>query len=194
VDFLETLVEAARQVRTGPPEADPPAFYGPLIRRSAVEVFLREQEALKARGGVMWLEGKALGGAGNFVSPGIWEVNPEVEPDAEIFAPLLRVVRVKDLSAAIEAANSTRYGLAAALLSTHAEDWARAQVELRAGVLNWNQPTTAATSAAPFGGIGLSGNHRPSAYFAVDYCAYPVAILESPQPSDGPWPPGLLPA
>jgi succinylglutamic semialdehyde dehydrogenase len=101
---------------------------------------------------------------------------------------------VKDLSAAIEAANSTRYGLAAALLSTHAEDWARAQVELRAGVLNWNQPTTAATSAAPFGGIGLSGNHRPSAYFAVDYCAYPVAILESPQPSDGPWPPGLLPA
>jgi succinylglutamic semialdehyde dehydrogenase len=39
---------------------------------------------------------------------------------------------------------------------------------------------TGASSAAPFGGIGASGNHRPSAYYAADYCAYPVASLEQP--------------
>ena len=38
--------------------------------------------------------------------------------------------------------------------------------------------TNGASSAAPFGGIGLSGNHRPSAFYAADYCAYPVASSE----------------
>ena len=36
-----------------------------------------------------------------------------------------------------------------------------------------------ASSAAPFGGVGQSGNHRPSAYYAADYCAYPVTSFES---------------
>jgi succinylglutamic semialdehyde dehydrogenase len=31
----------------------------------------------------------------------------------------------------------------------------------------------------PFGGLGESGNHRPSAYYAADYCAYPVASFEA---------------
>ena len=50
------------------------------------------------------------------------------------------------------------------------------------GVINWNRPTNGASSAAPFGGVGLSGNHRPSAYYAADYCAYPVASSEMDQP------------
>ena len=37
---------------------------------------------------------------------------------------------------------------------------------------------TGAVSSNPFGGSGLSGNFRPSAYFAADYCAYPVASIE----------------
>ncbi|MCA1748254.1 MAG: N-succinylglutamate 5-semialdehyde dehydrogenase, partial [Sphingomonadales bacterium] len=43
-----------------------------------------------------------------------------------------------------------------------------------------NAPTNGASSASPFGGIGFSGNHRPSAYYAADYCAYPVASAEAP--------------
>ncbi|MED5649897.1 N-succinylglutamate 5-semialdehyde dehydrogenase, partial [Enterobacter hormaechei] len=46
-----------------------------------------------------------------------------------------------------------------------------------------NKQLTGAASSAPFGGIGASGNHRPSAYYAADYCAYPVASLESPSVS-----------
>jgi len=53
---------------------------------------------------------------------------------------------------------------------------------VRAGVVNWNRPTTGASSAAPFGGIGASGNHRPSAFYAADYCAFPVAGLEAAEP------------
>ena len=57
--------------------------------------------------------------------------------------------------------------------------WRQFQVQARAGIVNWNRPTTGAASSAPFGGIGKSGNHRPSAYYAADYCAYPVASIES---------------
>jgi succinylglutamic semialdehyde dehydrogenase len=49
----------------------------------------------------------------------------------------------------------------------------------RAGIVNWNKQLTGAASTAPFGGVGASGNHRASAYYAADYCAYPVASLES---------------
>jgi succinylglutamic semialdehyde dehydrogenase len=76
--------------------------------------------------------------------------------DEEWFGPLLQVVRVKDFDAAIKAANNTEFG-----------------------IVNWNRPTTGAASSAPFGGVGKSGNLRPSAYYAADYCAYPVASIET---------------
>ncbi|MFP1495713.1 hypothetical protein ACLB1Q_03515 [Escherichia coli] len=41
-------------------------------------------------------------------------------------------------------------------------------LEARAGIVNWNKPLTGAASTAPFGGIGASGNHRPSAWYAAD--------------------------
>jgi succinylglutamic semialdehyde dehydrogenase len=34
---------------------------------------------------------------------------------------------------------------------------------------------------APLGGLGLSGNHRPGAYYAADNCAYPVVSGEADQ-------------
>ncbi|NBP88759.1 MAG: aldehyde dehydrogenase family protein, partial [Planctomycetia bacterium] len=51
---------------------------------------------------------------------------------------------------------------------------------VRAGLINWNRQTTGASSRLPFGGIGHSGNHRPSGFYAIDYCSYPVASLEQP--------------
>jgi succinylglutamic semialdehyde dehydrogenase len=51
--------------------------------------------------------------------------------------------------------------------------------QIRAGIVNWNRQTTGASGKLPFGGCGMSGNHRPSAYYAVDYCSFPVASLEA---------------
>jgi succinylglutamic semialdehyde dehydrogenase len=89
------------------------------------------------------------------------------------------VQRVAGFDDALRAANATAYGLAAGLLSDDAGLWQRFQAEARAGIVNWNRPTTGAASSAPFGGIGKSGNHRPSAYYAADYVAYPVASIEN---------------
>ena len=103
-------------------------------------------------------------------------------PDVELFGPLLQVIRVDDFDAAIAEANATRFGLSASLIGGTPQDYNRFWANVRAGVINWNRPTNGASSAAPFGGVGLSGNHRPSAFYAADYCAYPVASAEMDQP------------
>ena len=94
---------------------------------------------------------------------------------------MLQMIRVPDFDAAIAEANATRFGLSAALVGGAPELYDRFWANVRAGVVNWNRPTNGAPSNAPFGGVGLSGNHRPSAYYAADYCAYPVVSTEAEQ-------------
>ena len=114
-----------------------------------------------------------------FVTPAIIECTNIAEfPDDEHFGPLLKVFRYTDFDAAIDQGNDTDYGLSAGLLSDNAADYDHFLRRIRAGIVNWNRPITGASSAAPFGGIGASGNHRASAYYAADYCAYPVASVE----------------
>jgi succinylglutamic semialdehyde dehydrogenase len=100
-------------------------------------------------------------------------------PDEEIFGPVLQLIRVKDFDSAINEANATRFGLAASLVGGSPEMYDKFWANVRAGVINRNKPTNGAPSNAPFGGVGLSGNHRPSAFYAADYCAYPVTSSES---------------
>ncbi|MDQ3478493.1 MAG: aldehyde dehydrogenase family protein, partial [Pseudomonadota bacterium] len=96
-----------------------------------------------------------------------------------IFGPVIQLVRVMDFDAAIAEANNTRFGLAASLVGGSPKMFERFWDQVRAGVINWNKPTNGAPSNAPFGGVGLSGNHRPSAFYAADYCAYPVTSVQA---------------
>jgi succinylglutamic semialdehyde dehydrogenase len=114
------------------------------------------------------------------LTPGILDVSDVSDRlDEELFGPLLQVIRYTDFDAAIDEANATQYGLAAGLLSDSQERYQQFWLQSRAGIVNWNKQLTGAASTAPFGGVGASGNHRASAYYAADYCAYPVASLES---------------
>ena len=118
-----------------------------------------------------------------FISPGIIDVTAIKErPDVELFGPLLQVIRVSSFDEAIGEANNTRFGLCASLVGGSPEDYNRFWSNVRAGLINWNRSTNGSSSAAPLGGLGLSGNHRPSAFYAADYCAYPVASTELEQP------------
>jgi len=114
-----------------------------------------------------------------FVTPALIDVTGVAAPDEEIFAPVLQVRHVASFDAAIHAANATRYGLAAGLVTQGETLWRRFVGEVRAGVINRNRPTTGASGAMPFGGLGASGNQRPGAWYAADYCAYPVASYEA---------------
>jgi succinylglutamic semialdehyde dehydrogenase len=178
--FIARLVHVAANIRIGAFDAAPPPFMGPVISKTVAQKLLQAQAAMALQGGNVLLTMRHLDPASGFVSAGIVDVTDAVGiPDEEWFGPLLQVIRVPDFDCALAAANATEFGLAAALLSSDAALWERFSQRVRAGVVNWNRPTTGAASSAPFGGIGKSGNHRPSAYYAADYCAYPVASIQS---------------
>ena len=170
---LEALAALAGRIVVGPWDAQPEPFMGPLVRVTAAGNAERFVSGLLNRGGaaiVPFSRDNAL------VAPCVVDMtNADEGADEELFGPVLQVWRVKTFDAAVQRANATRFGLSGGLISEDAALWARVQQELRVGVLNWNRPTTGASGAMPFGGPGLSGSARPSAYYAADYCAYPVA-------------------
>ncbi|MRV75361.1 succinylglutamate-semialdehyde dehydrogenase [Duganella sp. FT92W] len=178
--FIARMIDVASKLVVGPSDAEPQPFMGPVVSSAIAKRLVQAQHDMVAKGGKLLLEMKLLQEGTGFVSAGIVDTtNAQGIPDEEWFGPLLQVIRVKDFDAAIKAANNTGYGLASGLLSEDESLWKKYQVLARAGIVNWNRPTTGAASSAPFGGVGKSGNHRPSAYYAADYCAYPVASIEN---------------
>ena len=117
-----------------------------------------------------------------FLTPAIIDTTTVADrPDVELFGPILQLIRVDSFDDALIEANNTRYGLSASLVSGSPALYDKFWANIRAGIVNWNRPTNGASSSAPFGGLGLSGNHRPSAFYAADYCAYPVVSVEEDQ-------------
>jgi succinylglutamic semialdehyde dehydrogenase len=179
-NVLAELIRITGQIRVGSPDEVPGPFIGPLINQSAAQKVLQAQAELIEHGAEILVKCQPTKKGLPFLQPGLLDVTSLLHPpDEEIFGPLLLMSRVPDFGAAILKANSTRYGLAAGLIGGRKEDFELFRRRARAGIINWNRPTTGASSAAPFGGIGLSGNHRPSAFYAADYCAYPIATMQS---------------
>ncbi len=182
--ILAALVSATKAIKVGMPFADEQPFYASMISAKAAAGMVKAQAEIQALGGVSLVELTQLDANLGFVTPGIIDVtNAHPLPDEEHFGPLLKVYRFDDFDAAIAEANNTRFGLSAGLLADNAADYEHFFSRIRAGIVNWNKPITGASSAAPFGGIGASGNHRASAYYAADYCAYPVSSVEAEQVS-----------
>jgi succinylglutamic semialdehyde dehydrogenase len=163
----------------------PEPFMGPLISPAAASRVSLQVEELTGLGARAIRPFEARPGLTTaFAGPTILDVTGLDVPDQEIFGPVLQVTRAADFDAAIAAANNTRFGLSAGLISDDDKLWEVFQRRIRAGVVNRNRPTTGAAGSMPFGGLGASGNHRPSAYYAADYCAYPVASFEADRVTD----------
>lgn len=194
--FLATLETLLSRVIVGAPADRPEPFMGPVISVATAGHLLAAQRDLVAQGARSLVELRPLKEGTGLLSPGLIDVTRVPKrSDEELFGPLLQVIRVPDFAAAIQEANATRYGLAAGLISDNPHLYQQFFDAVRAGIVNWNQQLTGASGGAPFGGIGRSGNHRPSAFFAADYCSYPVASIEVPElkrPAN--LPPGLRPA
>ncbi|EKO3377249.1 succinylglutamate-semialdehyde dehydrogenase [Vibrio fluvialis] len=175
--LITRLVEATQKLRIDQPFAEPAPFMGPQISKAAADFILKAQANLQSLGGEILVEARGLEAA--FVTPGIIDVTPIAElPDEEYFGPLLQVVRYETLAQAVERANDTQFGLSAGLVTTDDSEWEYFVDHIRAGIVNRNRQLTGASGDAPFGGPGASGNLRPSAFYAADYCAYPMASME----------------
>lgn len=178
-EFVQQLVQATQNIKVGSADMSPEPFMGPVISNAAAEQLIASQDQLIALGAEPILKLQRLEKDKPFLSPGIIEVTHiKDKPDEEYFGPLLQLIRVDNLGQAIAEANNTRFGLAAGIFTDNDDVWEQFYKYSRAGIVNRNRPLTGASGSAPFGGIGASGNHKPSAYYAADYSAYPVASLE----------------
>jgi succinylglutamic semialdehyde dehydrogenase len=192
--FVARLCQSIARIRCGLPYDQPPPFLGPLVSTQAAAQVLQQYQQRLDQGAVPLVGMQANDRCPALLTPGLIDLtNLQGESlDEEIFGPLLQLTWVRDLDSAIAQANATRYGLAAGMIGGTAEQFERFRRSVRAGVFSWNRPMTGASGRLPFGGIGRSGNYRPSGYFATDYCAYPIAVQQSSSltvPTD--LPPGL---
>ena len=180
--LIDAIIARADGLKIGKWDDDD-VFMGSVVSPHAADLALKFQETLEDKGGKPLKTLERMGLSASFVTPGVIDMtDASSDYDEELFGPFLQVWRVSDFDAAISRANKTRFGLSAGLVSDREELWRRAHSELRAGILNFNRPTAGASSALPFGGPGLSGNHRPSAFYAADYCAWPQASQIAPKP------------
>mgnify|MGYP001130794924 CR=1 FL=1 len=181
-EFLARLTEVAKTLTVAKYDAEEQPFMGAVVSLAAADHLLAAQQKLLDLGAKSLLPMTRIEEGTALLSPGILDVSNVSElPDDEYFGPLLSVIRYDDFDQAIEIANSTQYGLSAGLISNDREKYEHFLDEIRAGIVNWNKPITGAAGTAPFGGVGASGNHRASAYYAADYCAYPMASMEDEQ-------------
>lgn len=177
---VEAVAALAERLTVGAWNETPEPFMGPLISTQACDLAQTGVQRRADMGATTIAPFKLDAQRGApFVRPVIYDVTGIAVPDEEIFAPVLQVSRVATFDAALVSANDTRFGLSAGLVSADDALWQRFVHEVRAGVVNRNRPTTGAAGSLPFGGLGESGNHRPSAFYAADYCAYPVASFEA---------------
>ncbi|BAO86055.1 MULTISPECIES: succinylglutamate-semialdehyde dehydrogenase [Caballeronia] len=180
--FMQRLIDVSANIRVGKYDEEPQPYMGAVISARAAARLVQAQADLIERGAKPLLDMTQRAPNLGFVSPAILDVtNARDVPDEEHFGPMVQVARYKTFDEAIERANDTAYGLSAGLLADDEAAWKHFQRTIRAGIVNWNRPTNGASSAAPFGGVGRSGNQRPSAYYAADYCSYPMASVESAQ-------------
>jgi succinylglutamic semialdehyde dehydrogenase len=184
-ELIDAVEDLAKRMVIGAWDDEPAPYIGPLISAAAAASAKDRADSLVVRGAREVRSFKVLdcrspeGIPSAFVRPAILDVTGVDVPDEEIFAPVAQVTRVGSFDEAMASANNTRFGLSAGLVSTDDALWERFVREIRAGVVNRNRPTTGAAGSMPFGGLGDSGNHRPSAYYAADYCAFPVASFEA---------------
>jgi succinylglutamic semialdehyde dehydrogenase len=187
-EFTDRYYEAAKKITIGHWSEN--VFMGPLINAQAVEKYIRFQEIAKRENCESLMRGKQLElkHKGHYVTPSINLVKSfdpnSVYQKTEIFGPNVAIYRTSDFDHTLKIVNSTGFGLAMALFSKNKSLYEKALLEARVGLLNFNRTTNGASSRLPFGGMNKSGNDRPSAHYAIQYCSVPIASLEDPTPFD----------
>lgn len=186
--FTQKFYDTAKKLSIGHWKDNP--FMGPLINADAVEKYLRFQEIAQREGSERLMRGKSLDldKKGTYVTPSICLIDKankdSVYQKAEIFGPNVAIYQTDDFDEALRINDSTGFGLVTSLFSKRRDLYEETLLRARTGLVNWNRTTNGASSRLPFGGIGKSGNDRPTAHFAVHYCTIPVASLEDLHPFD----------
>ncbi len=163
-EFLEKLLNVYRQLRIGHP-LDPTTHIGPLIDEQAVQVYLNALDTVREQGGRFLLEGGRIDGMPSpyYVAPSVAEM-PEQMPITceETFAPLLYVLKYRDLEEAIALNNAVPQGLSSAIFSDNFREceYFLSPEGSDCGIANVNAGTSGAEIGGAFGGEKDTGGGR----------------------------------
>jgi len=166
--FKEKLVHAYKQVKIGNP-LNEKNHVGPLIDKDAVNHYLHAIDVCKKTGGKFLVEGGVLKGkgyeSGCYVKPCIAEASNEMEiVQHETFAPILYIMKYKNLADAIEMQNAVPQGLSSSIITKNlleAEQFLSATGS-DCGIANVNIGTSGAEIGGAFGGEKETGGGRES--------------------------------
>jgi len=164
-EVVARLVKAYKQVRIGDP-LEAGTLCGPLHSENGLNSYLEAVEDAKSQGGVVEVGGKVLERAGYYVEPA---VVTGLAPDApvvarETFAPVLYVLKCKNLEDAIAINNSVDQGLSSSIFTGNMGDIFRwlGPKGSDCGIVNVNIPTSGAEIGGAFGGEKATGGGRES--------------------------------
>jgi len=192
-EFLDRFVKRASALRIGDPR-DPATDIGPLISRAhleRVDGFVKRAVAAGAKaviGGprsATHLTAAARAAAGLYYPPTLLTgaaAGSEILTE-EVFGPVLTLQTFAAEGEAVALANSTKYGLAATLLTGSRERAERISAQLVAGTV-WVNCFFVRDLRAPFGGVGDSGVGREGGTFSREFFTEPKAVVMAIRPSD----------
>jgi len=166
--MVERLADASSKRKVGDPFADD-TEQGPQIDKSQFNKILSYIEKGKAQGAKCVAGGDRHGSEGFFIQPTVFaEVTDEMAiATDEIFGPVMQVLRFKEVDEVVQRANTTDYGLAAAVWSRDIGKAHALADRIRAGTV-WINCYDVFDAAAPFGGFKSSGIGRELGEKAID--------------------------
>jgi aldehyde dehydrogenase (NAD+) len=170
--FLEKVAARTKKMIPGDP-LDPKTRLGAISSKRQLETDLRYIETAKKEGARLVAGGGRADigtGKGFFLQPTVFaDVTPDMTiAREEIFGPVLAAIDFADLDEAIERANTTTYGLAAAVWTRDIKKAHHVARKLQAGTV-WINTYNVYDTAAPFGGYKQSGFGREMSMHALEH-------------------------
>ncbi|MGH2711788.1 MAG: aldehyde dehydrogenase family protein [Actinomycetota bacterium] len=173
-EFTERLLQRVKGMKVGS-GLDPEVELAPVINEKQKQRVLEFIEIGQKEGAKLLTGGEELTGdgydKGNFLTPTVFdEATPDMRiAQEEIFGPVTAIIRTTDIDEAIRFANSTKYGLSAAIYTRDITNVFKAIQQLEFGVVYANAPTIGAEVQLPFGGMKSTGNgHREAGPQSLD--------------------------
>jgi len=166
--FVAEVIEKSKRVKVGDPLTDD-VQVGAITTEKQLETILHHVEAAKAAGAVVELGGAQIATTGMYMEPTVVTgVLPTMAiAREEVFGPVLAVLTFKDFDEAIALANSTLYGLSAAVWSQDFTTCLAAARKIKAGTI-WVNTFLEGHAELPFGGYRESGIGRELGRFATE--------------------------
>ena len=167
-EVKKKLKAAYHQVKIGSP-LDAECHMGPLIDKEAVKMYENAIKKVKSEGGEPLVTGGILSGkgyeSGCYVKPAIFEVNNEMQiVQDETFAPILYIMKYKNIDEAIAMQNAVAQGLSSSIMTNNLQESERflSTAGSDCGIANVNIGTSGAEIGGAFGGEKETGGGRES--------------------------------